>query len=129
MLLRAFKFWVVYFAAAVTVFDATWSSAADKIRDAYVSPSVSQSMPWFARELGILAKYALTAEVILLTGCHPLVHSLIAGDINLMFAAVAPLIRARARGAGLAILSYSANASSPYIMISQLPHIRRNEHF
>ena len=127
MLLRAFKFWVVYFAAAVTVFDATWSSAADKIRVAYVSPSVSQSLPWFARELGILAKYDLAAEVLLITGSPRLVQSLIAGDVNFVFAGVAALIRARARGAEVAILGASANASSQKIMISKTSKIRRIE--
>ena len=68
MLLKTLKFCVLHFAAALTIFDATWSLAADKIRVAYVSPSVSQSLPWFARELGILAKYDLTAEVLLITG-------------------------------------------------------------
>ena len=112
MLLGAFKFWVVYFAAAVAVLDATWSSAADKIRVAYVSPSVSQSLPWVARELGILAKYDLAAEVLLITGSPRLVQSLIAGDVDFVFAGVAALIRARARGAEVAILGASANASS-----------------
>ena len=127
MLLRVFKFWVVYFAAAVTVFDATWSSATDKIRVAYVSPSVSQSLPWFARELGILAKYDLAAEVLLITGSPRLVQSLIAGDVDFVFAGVAALIRARARGAEVAILGASANASSQKIMISKTSKIRRIE--
>jgi NitT/TauT family transport system substrate-binding protein len=127
MLLRAFKFWVVYFAAAVTVLDATGSSAADKIRVAYVSPSVSQSLPWFAKELGILAKYDLAAEVLLITGSPRLVQSLIAGDVDIVFAGVAALIRARARGAEVAILGASANASSQKIMISKTSKIRRIE--
>jgi NitT/TauT family transport system substrate-binding protein len=127
MLLRAFKFWVVYCAAAVTLFDATWSSAADKIRVAYVSPSVSQSLPWFARELAILAKYDLAAEVLLITGSPRLVQSLIAGDVDFVFAGVAALIRARARGAEVAILGASANASSQKIMISKTSKIRRIE--
>lgn len=127
MLLEAFKFWLVYFAAAVTVFGATWSSAADKIRVAYVSPSVSQSLPWFARELGILAKYDLAAEVLLITGSPRLVQSLIAGDVDFVFAGVAALIRARARGAEVAILGASANASSQKIMISKTSKIRRIE--
>src|SRR5918995_482032 len=127
MLLGAFKFWLVYFAAAVTVFDPAWSLAADKIRVAYVSPSVSQSLPWFARELGILAKYDLAAEVLLITGSPRLVQSLIAGDVDFVFAGVAALIRARARGAEVAILGASANASSQKIMISKTSKIRRIE--
>src|ERR671912_914647 len=127
MLLRTFKFWVVYFTAAVTVFDPAWSLAADKIRVAYVSPSVSQSLPWFARELGILSKYDLTAEVLLITGSPRLVQSLIAGDVDFVFAGVAALTRARGRGAEIAILGASANASSQKLMISKTSKIRRIE--
>jgi ABC-type nitrate/sulfonate/bicarbonate transport system substrate-binding protein len=127
MLVKTFKFWIVYFAAAITVFDATWSFAADKIRVAYVSPSVSQSLPWFARELGILAKYDLTAEVLLITGSPRLVQSLIAGDVDSVFAGVAALTRARGRGAEVAILGAAANASSQKLMISKTSKIRRIE--
>jgi hypothetical protein len=42
--------------------------AADMVRIAYVSPSISQSLPWIAKETGILAKYDLAAEVLLITG-------------------------------------------------------------
>jgi ABC-type nitrate/sulfonate/bicarbonate transport system substrate-binding protein len=127
MMIKTFKFWMVYFAAAVMVLDATWSLGAEKIRVAYVSPSVSQSLPWFARELGILAKYDLAAEVLLITGSPRLVQSLIAGDVDFVFAGVAALIRARARGAEVAILGASANASSQKIMISKTSKIRRIE--
>src|SRR5918992_2128375 len=127
MLLRAFKFWLIYFAAAVTVFDATWSSAADKIRVAYVSPSITLSLPYVAKETGIIAKHDLTAEVLLITGSPRLVQSLIAGDVDVVFAGVTALIRARARGAEIAILGASANLSSQKLMVSRNSKVSRLE--
>ena len=73
MLLKTLQVCVVHFIAALLVFNATSLLAADRIRVAYVSPSVSQSLPWFAKELGILSKYDLTAEVLLITGSPRLV--------------------------------------------------------
>jgi ABC-type nitrate/sulfonate/bicarbonate transport system substrate-binding protein len=126
-MIRKFQICAVYLAAALIVLDATSASAADRIRVAYVSPSVSQSLPWFAKELGILAKYDLTAEVLLITGSPRLVQSLIAGDVDFVFAGVAALTRARGRGAEVAILGASANASSQKLMISKNSKIRRLE--
>ena len=56
------------FIAIVFVFAAELALAADKLRVAYVSPSVSQSLPWIAKELGILAKHDLALENLLITG-------------------------------------------------------------
>jgi hypothetical protein len=44
------------------------SSAADKLRVAYVSPSLSLSLPWVAKEGRMLAKHDLAAEILLITG-------------------------------------------------------------
>ena len=44
--------------------------AADKLRVAYVAPSVSLSLPWLAKESGILAKHDLAAEILLITGAR-----------------------------------------------------------
>lgn len=101
--------------------------AADKVRVAYVSPSVTQSLAWVARETGILAKHDLTAEVLLITGSPRLVQSLIAGDVDLAFAGVTALIRARARGAEVAILGAPANVSSQKLMVGRNSKIRRLE--
>ena len=101
--------------------------AADKIRVAYVSPSVSLSLPWMARETGILAKYDLVAEVLLITGSPRLVQSLIAGDVDLAFAGITAITRARVRGADVAILGASANVSSQKLMVGRNAKIRRLE--
>jgi NitT/TauT family transport system substrate-binding protein len=101
--------------------------AADKVRMAYVSPSVALSLPWIAKETGILAKHALVAEVLLITGSPRLVQSLIAGDVDLAFAGVTAMTRARVRGADVAILGASANVSSQKLMVGRNSKIRRIE--
>jgi ABC-type nitrate/sulfonate/bicarbonate transport system substrate-binding protein len=101
--------------------------AADKLRVAYVSPSVSQSLPWIAKELGILAKYDLAVENLLITGSPRLVQALIAGDVDVIFAGVTAMTRARMRGADVAILGASANLSSQKLMVSRTSKIRRLE--
>ena len=112
-------------AAALSI--STRALAADKIRVAYVSPSVSLSLPWMARETGILAKYDLVAEVLLITGSPRLVQSLIAGDVDVAFAGITAITRARVRGAEVAILGASANVSSQKLMVGRNSKIRRVE--
>src|SRR5512135_1305361 len=101
--------------------------AADKVRLAYVSPSVSLSLPWLAKETGILAKHNLAAEVLLITGSPRLVQSLIAGDVDLAFAGITAITRARVRGADVAILGASANVSSQKLMVARNSKVRRLE--
>ncbi len=101
--------------------------AADKVRMAYVSPSVSLSLPWVARETGILAKHDLVAEVLLITGSPRLVQSLIAGDVDVAFAGITAITRARVRGADVAILGASANVSSQKLMVGRNSKARRVE--
>jgi NitT/TauT family transport system substrate-binding protein len=101
--------------------------AADKLRIAYVAPSVSLSLPWLAKESGILAKHDLAAEILLITGSPRLVQSLIAGDVDVAFAGVTALTRARVRGADVAILGASANVSSQKLMVGRNSKIRRLE--
>jgi len=101
--------------------------AADKLRVAFVSPSVALSLPWVAKELGILAKYDLLAEILLITGSPRLVQTLIAGDVDVVFAGVTALTRARLRGAEVAILGASANLSSQKILVNRGSKMRRLE--
>jgi ABC-type nitrate/sulfonate/bicarbonate transport system substrate-binding protein len=101
--------------------------AADKLRIAYVAPSVSLSLPWLAKESGILAKYDLAAEILLITGSPRSVQSLIAGDVDVVFAGVTALTRARMAGADVAILGASANLSSQKLMVGRNSKIRRLE--
>jgi len=94
---------------------------------AYVSPSVSLSLPWIAKETGILAKHDLVAEVLLITGSPRLVQSLIAGDVDIAFAGITAITRARLRGADVAILGAAANVSSQKLMVGRNSKIRRLE--
>ena len=119
------KLWSV--AGIILVFACARSFAADKVRIAYVSPSVSLSLPWIAKESGILAKYDLAAEVLLITGSPRLVQSLIAGDVDVAFAGITAITRARVRGAEIAILGAAANVSSQKIMVGRNAKIRRLE--
>ena len=89
--------------------------AADKLRMAYVSPSITLSLPWVAKELGILAKHDLVAEILLITGSPRLVQSLISGDVEVVFAGVTALTRARIRGADVAILGAVGQCFQPEI--------------
>jgi NitT/TauT family transport system substrate-binding protein len=104
-----------------------FASAADKLRVAYVAPSVSLSLPWVAKELGLLGKYDLAAEILLITGSPRLVQSLIAGDVDVAFAGVTALTRARVQGAEVSILGASANVSSQKLIVGRNSKIRRLE--
>jgi len=119
------KLWAI--AAIGIVFASEPGVAADKVRMAYVSPSVSLSLPWLAKESGILAKYDLVAEVLLITGSPRLVQSLIAGDVDVAFAGITAITRARVRGAEVAILGASANVSSQKLMVGRNSKVRRLE--
>ena len=103
------------------------SEGADKLRVAYVSPSISQSLPWVAKELGFLTKYDLAVENLLITGSPRLVQALIAGDVDVIFAGVTAMTRARVRGADVAILGAAANISGQKLMVSRTSKIRRLE--
>src|SRR5688500_7855605 len=97
--------------------------AADKIGVAYVSPSVTQAVAWIAKETGILSKYDLSAEIVLISGSPRLVQSLIAGDVDIAFAGVTALIRARLRGADATIVGTAANVSSQTLMVGRASKI------
>lgn len=118
---------ILALSAAVMVSTGAAAWAADKVRIAYVSPSVTQAIPWIAKETGLLARHDLTAEILLITGSPRLVQSLIAGDVDVIFAGVSALTRARARGADVAVLGAAANASSQKLMIGKNSKARRVE--
>src|SRR5262245_62864420 len=119
------KLWVI--TATVFIFASSRAIAADKLRVAYVSPSISLSLPWVAKESGILAKYDLAAEILLITGSPRLVQTLISGDVDVIFAGATALVRARARGAEVAILGTAANLSSQKLMVRGNSKIHRLE--
>ncbi|HEX5021161.1 MAG TPA: ABC transporter substrate-binding protein [Candidatus Binatia bacterium] len=110
---------------SLLVADRGW--AVDKLRIAYVSPSMTMAVPWMAKELGILARNDLAAEILLITGSPRLVQTLIAGDVDLAFAGITAITRARGRGADVAILGAMANVSSQKLMVGRNTKIRRLE--
>lgn len=121
------KIQTVIFAIVAVIASIAPSNAADKVRMAYVSPSITLSLPWVAKELGILAKHDLVAEILLITGSPRLVQTLISGDVDVVFAGVTALTRARTRGADVAILGAAANLSSQKLMVGRNSKIRRLE--
>ena len=84
-------------------------------------------MPFVAKELGLLNKYDLTAEILLIPGSPRLVQTLMSGDVDFVFAGVTALTRARVRGAEVTILGASANVSGQKLMVSRTSKIRRLE--
>ncbi len=103
------------------------TSAAEKIRVAFVSPSPTQSPPWIAKEAGIFAKYGLDAEVILLPGSPRLVQTLIAGDVDYAVVGTTAAMRARVRGVDVVVLATATNASNMKLLVSRKSGIRQLE--
>jgi NitT/TauT family transport system substrate-binding protein len=118
---------IISILALASLFAVGRGLAADKLRIAYVSPSMTMAVPWMAKELGILAKNDLAAEILLITGSPRLVQTLIAGDVDLAFAGITAITRARMRGADVAILGAIANVSSQKLMVGRNSKIRRLE--
>jgi ABC-type nitrate/sulfonate/bicarbonate transport system substrate-binding protein len=58
------------------------ASAQRKVTATFVAPTLSQTIPWIAKEAGIFAKHGIDADVILLTGSPRAVQTLLAGDIE-----------------------------------------------
>ncbi|MBF8254771.1 MAG: NMT1/THI5 like domain-containing protein [Deltaproteobacteria bacterium] len=103
------------------------TSAAEKIRVAFVSPVPGFAPAWIAKETGMFARQGLDADVILLTGSPRLVQSLIAGDVDYAIVGATATIRARMRGADVAILAATTNVSSQKLLVGQKSGIRRLE--
>ncbi|MBI2179494.1 MAG: ABC transporter substrate-binding protein [Deltaproteobacteria bacterium] len=102
-------------------------SASEKIRVAFVSPVPGFAPAWIAKETGMFARQGLDAEVILLTGSPRLVQSLIAGDVDYAIVGATATMRARMRGADVAILATTTNVSSQKLLVGQKSGIRRLE--
>jgi ABC-type nitrate/sulfonate/bicarbonate transport system substrate-binding protein len=99
---------------AISSGDAT---AQRKITATFVAPNLSQTIPWIAKEAGILAKSGIDADVILLTGSPRAVQTLLAGDIEYTIAGGQSAIRARMYGADPVMLATSANFSSQRVLL------------
>src|SRR3990172_5156648 len=101
------------------------TSAAEKIRVAFVSPVPGFAPAWIAKETGLFAKHGFDADIILLTGSPRLVQSLIAGDVDYAIVGATAAVRARMRGAEVTILAATTNVSSQKLLVGQKSGIRR----
>src|SRR3989337_3494085 len=102
-------------------------AGAEKIRVAFVSPVPGFAPAWIAKETGMFAKQGLDAEVILITGSPRLVQSLIDRDVDYAIVGATATMRARMRGADVAILATTTNVSSHKLLVGQKSGIRRLE--
>jgi len=103
------------------------AQARRKITVAFVAPSISQAIPWIAKEAGIFAKHGVDADVILLTGSPRLVQTLVAGDVDYAIVGVTSVLRARMRGADTAILATGSNYSSQRVLVRPQSPLHRLE--
>jgi len=103
------------------------TSAADKIRVAFVSPSPVFAPTWIAKETGLFTKYGLDADVILLTGSPRLVQALIAGDVDFAGVGLTAVMRARMQGADAVVLATTTNVSVMKLLVSRQSGIQRLE--
>ena len=99
--------------------------AADRIRIAYVSPSLSHAIPWIGKDTGIFRKHGFDSEVILITGSPRVVQALLAGDIEYAVAGDTPAIRARMGGADAVILASLSSVSNMKLMVNPKSGIKR----
>ncbi len=99
--------------------------AADRIRIAYVSPSLSHAIPWIGKDTGIFRKHGFDSEVILITGSPRVVQALLAGDIEYAVAGATPAIRARMGGADAVILASLSSVSNMKLMVHPKSGIKR----
>lgn len=93
------------------------SLLAEKITVAHVAINPGQGLLWVARDAGLLAKYGLTADVVLIPGSPRTVQALIAGDLDYAVAGAPAFLRARMQGADIVILSALANYSSQRVLL------------
>ena len=121
------KMVVVMCVLCLMVFLASATSAADKVRVAFVSPSPVFAPTWIAKETGLFAKHGLDADVILLTGSPRLVQALIAGDVDFAVVGLTAVMRARMQGADVAVLATATNVSVMKLLVSRQSGIHRLE--
>ena len=96
-----------------------------KVTATFVAPTLSQTIPWIAKEAGIFAKRGIDLDVILLTGSPRAVQTLLAGDIEYAIAGGQSAIRARIRGADPVMLATSANFSSQRVLLRPESNLQR----
>ncbi|MEK7340746.1 MAG: ABC transporter substrate-binding protein [Candidatus Binatota bacterium] len=97
---------------------------AQKIMLAHVAINPGQGLLWVARDAGLLTKYGLTADVVLIPGSPRTTQALIAGDLDYAVAGAPALLRARMQGADIVLLSALSNYSSQRVLLKPDSTIR-----
>lgn len=90
---------------------------AEKLTLAHVAINPGQGLLWVAKDAGLLAKYGLTADVVLIPGSPRTVQALIAGDLDYVVAGAPAILRARMQGADVVLLASLSNYSSQRVLL------------
>jgi ABC-type nitrate/sulfonate/bicarbonate transport system substrate-binding protein len=98
--------------------------SAEKLTIAHVAINPGQGMFWVAKESGILAKYGLTADIVLVPGTPRTIQALIAGDLDYAVAGSPAAMRARMQGADVVMLAALSNYSSQRVFLKRNPPIQ-----
>ncbi|HSK28992.1 MAG TPA: ABC transporter substrate-binding protein [Candidatus Limnocylindria bacterium] len=108
---------LAWFALILLQLGAALPAFAQKLMLAHVAVNPSQGMLHLAKDSGILAKYGLSADVLLIPGTPRTIQALIAGDLDYVAAGAPASLRARAQGADVTILSTLANSSAQRVFV------------
>jgi ABC-type nitrate/sulfonate/bicarbonate transport system substrate-binding protein len=108
---------LAWFALILLQLSAALPAFAQKLMLAHVAVNPSQGMLHLAKDSGILAKYGLSADVLLIPGTPRTIQALIAGDLDYVAAGAPASLRARAQGADVTILSTLANSSAQRVFV------------
>jgi ABC-type nitrate/sulfonate/bicarbonate transport system substrate-binding protein len=119
------RFWGLILLLCASTLASQAADAADRIRIAYVSPSLSHAIPWIGKDTGIFRKHGFDSEVVLITGSPRVVQALLAGDIEYAVAGATPAIRARMGGADAVILASLSSVSNMKLMVHPKSGIKR----
>jgi ABC-type nitrate/sulfonate/bicarbonate transport system substrate-binding protein len=107
----------VYLFVIVLSFFVCRSAVAQKLMVAHVAINPNQGLVWITKDAGFLAKYGLTAEIVLIPGSPRTVQALIAGDLDYAIAGAPAVLRARMQGADVVVLSSNSGFSSQRVLL------------
>ena len=107
----------VYLFVIVLSFFVCGSAVAQKLMVAHVAINPNQGLVWITKDAGFLAKYGLTAEIVLIPGSPRTVQALIAGDLDYAIAGAPAILRARMQGADVVVLSSNSGFSSQRVLL------------
>jgi NitT/TauT family transport system substrate-binding protein len=80
------------------------AAGAEKLTTLYSSNSLSQSLPWIARELGLFRKYNVDPDIVYIPSSAIAVAALLSGEVDVAMAGGVGFIRAFVQGASDLVL-------------------------